>query len=109
MARGLLYATTAMKSQRNTHRPYTVEIAAAAWSQVARLSQERYRDIQARLEAVAALATPTAEPATFQVEELTIHYVVDARRRLVSLLDITRERSASAKGASRSPTTRSPD
>ncbi|WP_163869775.1 hypothetical protein [Myxococcus eversor] len=98
-----------MRSQRNTHRPCTVEISAAAWNQVARLSQECYRAIQARLECVASLgATTQAKPATFQVEDLRVHYVVDARRRLVTLLEITRERGATTKGASRPTTTRAP-
>ncbi|WP_338866196.1 hypothetical protein [Myxococcus stipitatus] len=95
-----------MKSQRNMHRPFTVEIAAAAWSQVARLSRERYRAIQARLEAVAALGALAETPACFQLEELTIHYHVDTRRRLVSLLDITRDKGCAAKSPGKVSTTR---
>lgn len=96
-----------MKSPRNTHRPYTVEISAAAWSQVARLSQASYRAIQARLEAVATLgALAPSSSTSFQVDELTVHYAVDTRRRLVTLLEISRERGASPKDSSRPPATR---
>lgn len=96
-----------MKSQRNTHRPYTVEISAAAWSQVARLSQESYRAIQARLEGVAALGAPALSASTtFQVEGLTVHYAVDPRDRLVTLLEISGERGATPKDSSRPTATR---
>ncbi|QSQ15496.1 hypothetical protein [Myxococcus landrumensis] len=95
-----------MKSQRNIHRPFTVEIAAAAWNQVARLSRERYRAIQARLEEVAALGALAEGSGCFPLEELTIHYHVDTRRRLVSLLDITRDKGCTTKSPARPSTTR---
>ncbi|AGC45566.1 hypothetical protein MYSTI_04268 [Myxococcus stipitatus DSM 14675] len=95
-----------MKSQRNIHRPFTVEIAAAAWSQVARLSRERYRAIQARLEEVAALGAVAEESGCFQLEELTIYFHVDTRRRLVSLMDIIRDKGCVPKSPARPSTTR---
>ncbi|MCP3161875.1 hypothetical protein [Myxococcus qinghaiensis] len=96
-----------MKSPRNTHRPYTVEISAAAWNQVARLSQESYRAIQARLEGVATLGAPALSASTtFQVEDLTVHYVVDPRNRLVTLLEISHERGATPEASSCPMTTR---
>ncbi|MBZ4397553.1 hypothetical protein [Myxococcus sp. AS-1-15] len=97
-----------MKSPRNTHRPYTVEISAGAWSQVARLSQERYRAIQAHLERVASLGAQTEASATFQVDELHVHYAVDARRRLVTLVDITRDTAGVMKAAGRSTAPKAP-
>ncbi|AKF86185.1 hypothetical protein MFUL124B02_23000 [Myxococcus fulvus 124B02] len=92
-----------MKSPRNTHRPYTVEISAGAWSQVARLSQERYRAIQGHLERVASLGAQTEASATFQVDELHVHYMVDARRRLVTLVDITRDKLVKPAGRATAP------
>ncbi|MCP3099448.1 hypothetical protein LZ198_11260 [Myxococcus sp. K15C18031901] len=77
-----------MKSPRNVHRPYTLEISAEAWSQVARLTRERYRAIQACLEGIAAQAHPADAPSSFDVDELTVHHVVDPRRRLVTLVRI---------------------
>ncbi|QSQ26336.1 hypothetical protein JY651_15985 [Pyxidicoccus parkwayensis] len=96
-----------MRSPRNVHRPYTVEIVAEAWEQVSYLPRDTYRAIQARLESVgqqAALKAPEAtqeEAPSFRHEDLTIHYVVDARRRLIKLLRISRERAHSATQAYR--------
>ncbi|MCE9671175.1 hypothetical protein LY474_25525 [Myxococcus stipitatus] len=97
-----------MKSPRNVHRPYTLEISAEAWSQVARLSRERYRAIQTRLEAIAALANPADAPGSFEVEELTVHHEVDSRRRLVTLVRIVSSSGAEARGAPGSALTRAP-
>ncbi|MFP2929697.1 hypothetical protein ACLESO_31765 [Pyxidicoccus sp. 3LG] len=101
-----------MKSPRNIHRPYTVEIVAEAWGQVARLPTNTYRAIQARLDSLAARAvvdpfpvTPegeTSTPPSFQLEDLTIRYAVDTRRRLIQLLEISRERSTPLASTSRS-------
>ena len=99
-----------MKSSRNIHRPYTVEIVADAWVQVSHLPRDTYRAIQTRLEALAALSSQSAlaspedapeEFPSFRLEGLRIHYAVDARRRLINLLRISRERSTPA-AASRS-------
>ncbi|WP_164002554.1 hypothetical protein [Pyxidicoccus caerfyrddinensis] len=86
-----------MRSSKNIHRPYTVEIATEAWGQVSHLPRETYRAIQARLESLAwqaALASqdaPVEEVPSFRIEDLTIHYAVDARRRLIELVRISRE------------------
>lgn len=94
-----------MKVPRNIHRPYTVEIVADAWGQVSHLPRDTYRAIQARLESLAIkssehAATPgegtPEEVPSFRVDHLTIHYVVDARRRLIRLMRISRERSTPA-------------
>lgn len=92
-----------MRSPRNIHRPYTVEIATEAWEQVSHLPRDTYRAIQARLESLAqqsALATPEAsaeDVPSFRIEDLTIHYAVDARHRLIKLLRISRERGPASK------------
>ncbi|MCP3144894.1 hypothetical protein [Pyxidicoccus xibeiensis] len=103
-----------MKSPRNIHRPYTVEIVAEAWGQVAHLPTNTYRALQARLELVAAQAQSSGEgilsdTPSFQVEGLTVHYAVDSRRRLIQLLEVSRERSrppASTSSATEEPTSR---
>jgi hypothetical protein len=91
-----------MKSSRNIHRPFTVEIVTDAWAQVSHLPRDTYRAIQARLESLAAQSaehvTPFSEGGaegvpSFRLGELTIHYMVDMRRRLIRLMRITRERS----------------
>ncbi|MFP2904569.1 type II toxin-antitoxin system RelE family toxin [Pyxidicoccus sp. 3LFB2] len=105
-----------MQPPRNIHRPYTVEIEADAWGQVSRLPRDTYRTIQARLESLAALssqATPASpgdavdEASSFRLGDLTIRYAVDARRRLILLLGIARERST-ASTASRTRGEESP-
>ncbi len=91
-----------MRSPRNIHRPFTVEIATDAWGQVSHLPRDTYRAIQARLESLAAQtsAFPTPPPdveredaPSFRLGDLTIHYTVDPRRRLIRLMRISRERS----------------
>ena len=94
-----------MRSPRNTHRPFTVEVVTDAWKQVSHLPRETYRAIQARLESLAAQSSEHATPPpiagpedtpSFRMGELTIHYTVDARRRLIRLMHISRERSPPA-------------
>lgn len=99
-----------MRSPRNIHRPFTVEIVAEAWGQVSHLPRDTYRAIQARLESLALQsAQSTAEAAndeapSFYLEGLTVHYAVDARRRLIKLLRITRERGSAAPRSPREET-----
>jgi mRNA-degrading endonuclease RelE of RelBE toxin-antitoxin system len=99
-----------MRSPRNIHRPFTVEIVTDAWAQVSQLPRDTYRAVQARLESLAAHASEHAAPSSegaaeerprFSVGDLTIHYVVDARRRVIQLVRISRERSTSAVSRSR--------
>jgi hypothetical protein len=94
-----------MRSTRNIHRAYTVEIATDAWGQVSHLPRDTYRAIQARLESLATLSSqaspessgaPAGAERDFRMADLTLHYTVDARRRLIKLLRITRERSTAA-------------
>lgn len=102
-----------MRSPRNIHRPYTVEIVTEAWGQVSYLPRDTYRAIQARLESLGQHAAQTAlvapestdaEDPSFRIEDLTIHYAVDSRRRLIKLLRISRERAPSATRSRREET-----
>lgn len=104
-----------MKSSRNIHRSFTVEIVTDAWAQVSHLPRDTYRAIQARLESLAAHSSEYATPSSdehaedlpsFRMGELTIHYMVDTRRRLIRLMRITQERSAPVE-SSRQPEERS--
>ncbi|NMO16206.1 hypothetical protein HPC49_05510 [Pyxidicoccus fallax] len=73
-----------------------------AWGQVSHLPRDTYREIQARLESLAAQtsAYPTPPPdvekeaaPSFRMGDLLIHYTVDPRRRLIRLMRISRERA----------------
>jgi hypothetical protein len=61
------------------------------------MPRETYRAIQARLDSLAqqfALASPEVsgeEVPSFRIGDLTVHYAVDARRRLIELVRICRE------------------
>ena len=103
-----------MRASRNIHRPFTVEIVADAWAQVSHLPRETYRAIQARLESVAVDSSDPAAPSpdgapdavpSFRMGEMTIHYVVDAPRRLIQLVRISRERSRPAASGARAEET----
>ncbi len=102
-----------MKPPRNIHRPFTVEIVSDVWGQVSHLPRDTYRAIQARLESLAMLSSqgtpvpaagPPEEDPSFRLDDLTIHYAVDARRRLIKLLRISRERSTATAASTHTRT-----
>lgn len=79
--------------------PYSIDIAPAAWRQLASFHQDAYRQVQERLWELAALATegrlpapsseqgPGAEAAgTFTVGHFSARYVADVKTRTVRLV-----------------------
>jgi mRNA-degrading endonuclease RelE of RelBE toxin-antitoxin system len=95
-----------MRSSRKTHpvTAYTVEVSPSAWSQLATLVTDDYAHIRAKLDAIAAELTATQPPTAptsqqeeqraaaraFVVEGYAVLYAVDAERRSVTLLEVTK-------------------
>ncbi len=79
--------------------PYSIDIAPAAWRQLASFSQDEYRLVQERLRELAALATEGRLPVTpseqgaaaeaagtFIVGSFAARYVADEKSRTVRLM-----------------------
>ena len=95
-----------MRSTRDTHpsTAYTVEISPAAWKQLATLPTDAYGRIRAKLDTLANELTaaqpppwptpqqeaPSADARASIVEGFAVLYGVDAERRRLTILEVTK-------------------
>lgn len=94
--RNLLSDPTEMASGKNLLRPYSVEIAPAAWAQVAQLPRESYVALQERLRALAEQASSRrlfregAPALSVALGDFVARYEVDEAREVLRLLEVAR-------------------
>lgn len=90
-----------MRDLENTHA-YPVEVSAAAWTQLSRMSLELYQRIRGDLDALGARfaglgkfsltfldAVGQVTTRSLQVEDYVIRYDVDPERRRLTLLEVS--------------------